>query len=446
MMNYDVIVIGSGIAGYSAALRSLEMGLSTAIISQGQSALHFSSGSIDLLSHSPINHQPISDPWAEIDRLVHKRPDHPYAKLGKHRIHDAINWFQTLMSRAGVSLSAQPNQENHFRITPLGTLKTTWLSQTHVAKLSFDFTELESIERLIMVSIDGFRDFQPHIAKGNLRASPHFAHLPMQIKTISTAAFKGVHRNPNELRSVDLARIFNDPENFQILCKQLIDSATPKDLVMLPAIFGDGDGLTMIDRLATETGLRFHELPTMPPSLLGMRIEDALAKEFTANGGIIHRGDTVVEGHFHASSSTLHLDSIRTKKLGDIRLSADHFILASGSFFSKGLVAHQKHIEEPIFGLDTSTIPERDRWYQSSFFSESPHAFMSFGVQTNNELTPSIKGKKVANLQCVGSILSGYNPVTHGCGGGVAISTAYAAISHILSCRKYEMQMSEVRA
>ncbi len=48
MLNYDIAVIGGGIAGYCAALKALEEGKKTVLISQGQSALHFSSGSIDV--------------------------------------------------------------------------------------------------------------------------------------------------------------------------------------------------------------------------------------------------------------------------------------------------------------------------------------------------------------------------------------------------------------
>ncbi|OOF07897.1 hypothetical protein BZG79_13015, partial [Salinivibrio sp. MA427] len=49
MIHYDIAVIGGGIAGYTAAIRALEAGKKTVMISAGQSALHFSSGSIDVL-------------------------------------------------------------------------------------------------------------------------------------------------------------------------------------------------------------------------------------------------------------------------------------------------------------------------------------------------------------------------------------------------------------
>ncbi|WP_257978262.1 FAD-dependent oxidoreductase, partial [Aeromonas caviae] len=48
-MKFDSIVIGGGMAGLSAALRLAEAGQKTLLMASGQSALHFSSGSVDLL-------------------------------------------------------------------------------------------------------------------------------------------------------------------------------------------------------------------------------------------------------------------------------------------------------------------------------------------------------------------------------------------------------------
>ncbi|MCE0495154.1 glycerol-3-phosphate dehydrogenase subunit GlpB [Vibrio salinus] len=446
MLNYDVIIIGSGIAGYSAALRCLDHGLKTAIISSGQSALHFSSGSIDLLSHSPISHQLVRDPWSEISRLHTSLPQHPYAKIGVRNIRQAMSWFQSILSDAGIPMSSLPTQENHLRITTLGTLKPAWLSQPYVKKLDFDCRNLQDIKQIVMVSIEGFRDFQPNIAKEVLqRNALPVGNIPIRIVKINLSAFNQLHRNPNDFRSIDISRVLRNKQNFDEFSDQLSATATPDDLVIIPAILGNGDGLQLMHKLSNQTGLHFHEVPTMPPSLLGIRIEEALMKTFTHRGGILHKGDEVLGGKFNTNENKLQLSDIRTRKMGDLTLSAKHYILASGSFFSKGLIADRNHVTEPVFGLDISETGDRSFWHQKDFFTQHPHEFLSFGVETDEQFVPCIQGQKVHNLTCVGSVLSGYNPITHGCGGGIAISTAYAAAEKIMAERNPNIPL-EARA
>ncbi|MFV0574908.1 MAG: glycerol-3-phosphate dehydrogenase subunit GlpB [Vibrio sp.] len=446
MMNYDVIIIGSGIAGYSAGLKCLEHGLKTAIVSSGQSALHFSSGSIDLLSHSPRTHQAVSNPWDEIAQLAESQPNHPYAKLGTQTIRDAMSWYQTKMEQAGLSFAPLPSQQNHFRITTIGTLKSTWLSQEHVAKIETDFSNLNSFKKVVMVSIDGFRDFQPQIAKSNLEKHPAFKELPIKIVKVNLSAFGRLKRNPYDLRSIDISHLLMDDNQFQEFADQLLKVATSDDLVILPAVLSSEGGIGLMKKLKDYTGLTFHQVPTMPPSLLGIRIEDVMKSAFINHGGVLHKGDEVLGGKFVEQDGKLALKSIQSKKMGDIDLIAKHYILASGSFFSKGLSAGQFGIHESIFGLDTEATGERESWHQAQFFTKKPHPYLSFGVVTDAHFKPMLQGQAIYNLYCVGAILSGYDPIVHGCGGGVAISTAYSVVKHIVADAQDQKSVKEVIA
>lgn len=446
MMNYDVIVVGSGVAGYSAAIKCLEHGFKTAVVSSGQSALHFSSGSIDLLSHSPRTHQAIDNPWQEIDSLAESLPDHPYAKLGRKKIELAMEWYQAMMNTAGLSLTPTHSQNNHYRITTLGTLKSTWLSQPYVQKIEPDFSNLSEFKSVVMISIDGFRDFQPQIAQSNLQKHPAFRHLTVKTAKVYLSAFSKINRNPYDLRSIDISRLLRDDAQFQEFADQLLNIATPDDLLIMPAVLGNGDGLELMNRLSQYTGLNLHEVPTMPPSLLGIRIEDSMMRTFINHGGVLHKGDEVLGGQFSQHNGELTLTSIQSKKMGDMDLIARHYILASGSFFSKGLIANQYGIEEPVFGLDTEVTGDRKEWHQHDFFTRTPHPFLSFGVTTDNQFKPSIKGQVISNLYCIGAILSGYNPIVHGCGGGVAISTAYSVVEQIAQDLRSELLTQEVSA
>ena len=113
-MKFDTIVIGGGMAGLTSALRCLELGQKTAVIASGQSALHFSSGSIDLLSNLP-NGEAVTDPLRALESYPANYPTHPYAKLGKEKIINALNRYQTMITKLGVPHSKQSDDQNHFR-------------------------------------------------------------------------------------------------------------------------------------------------------------------------------------------------------------------------------------------------------------------------------------------------------------------------------------------
>ncbi|MBE4599034.1 glycerol-3-phosphate dehydrogenase subunit GlpB [Vibrio navarrensis] len=433
MLNYDIAVIGGGIAGYSAALHALEQGKKVVLISQGQSALHFSSGSIDVLGKTPAG-EDVSAPFHAIEQFAERFPAHPYAKLSAQSVRRALRWFQTALAQQGIPLQSEEDEHNHFRITPLGTLKATWLSQPFV----YRHRQRLPFKRLLLVSVDGYRDFQPLLAKDNLRKQRDFAQCAVEEISVTIPGCEQLRRNPNELRSIDIARLLKQPQAFNSLCHQLMKGATPDDLLIMPAIMGNGDGLVLLEKLRRETRLHFHEVPTMPPSLLGIRIEEALHKRFVQAGGTLLKGDQVTRGEWHSEQQ---LKAIYTRNLGDMALHAKAFILASGSYFSQGLKANLSEIVEPIFGLEMVSNLARSTWRAEKFFSPIGHPFMAFGVKTDGTFRPYLHGALCQNLYCCGSVLAGYDPVFEGSGGGVAISTALAAAQHaVLHC---EVQTQE---
>lgn len=77
-MKFDTLIIGGGLAGLTCGIRLQKNGVKCAIVSTGQSALHFSSGSFDLLNELADGTK-VDNPVAAADKVG---ANHPYAKLG----------------------------------------------------------------------------------------------------------------------------------------------------------------------------------------------------------------------------------------------------------------------------------------------------------------------------------------------------------------------------
>ena len=138
-------------------------------------------------------------------------------------------------------------------------------------------------------------------------------------------------------------------------------------------------------------------------------------------------GDTVTRGVMEGS----RLKSVSTVNHGEVKFEADNFILATGSFFSHGLIASQNRIYEPIFNLDVVADAHRSEWYDKDLYAHQP--YMGYGVSTDNKLRCMQDGKPIENLYAAGSVLAAQNSIEEGTGGGVAITTALFVADQIMN-------------
>lgn len=423
-MKFDHLVIGSGMAGMICALRLLESGKSVAVVGTGRSALHFSSGSLDLLARLPSGEH-ISEPLSAIERFAEQFPRHPYGRMPQPLIREALAYTQQTLAQRGLTFSGSAGQCNHYRITALGTLRATWLSpQTTYA---WDLAAPESgLKQVALVTLAGSRDYQPVLAAANMAQNPYFSGISLKPVELQLPGLAHFSRNACELRSAELGNKFNKPELFEDLCIELKSRVGDVDLVLLPAMLQSPEQLRQLE---SRTGLRIREVSSMPPSQPGMRIEQALLDEFVARGGTLLKGDKVLRGEFSGD----RLTAVYTENFDSQPLKADSFVLASGSFFSHGLTSQREGIREPVFGLDVDAPAARCDWYQQQFIPEQPHAYMSSGVRVDDQFRPGIDGQTVSNLYCAGAVLAHFNPVYEGSGSGVAISSGYFVAEQMLS-------------
>lgn len=423
-MKFDSIVIGGGMAGLSAALRLAEAGQKTLLMASGQSALHFSSGSVDLLESE-------GDPRAALPAFMAAHPDHPYSKVGMQNIEESLADLQRHCAEEGLSLMRQ--EHNHQRLTPIGTLKATWLSPDTCACV----TDAPAPDAILLATLEGFRDFHPALAAANLATHARFAHSRILTGEIRLPQLAQFSRNPHEFRSADIARLFDKqgPGQQDLLAdlareiSRMVQGCGVPGCrhIVLPACLSLGLVGPRLNELERRTGCTIKEVATMPPSLIGMRMQEALKRRFMALGGTFLTSERVLGARYDGDK----VIGVHSQHGEDQLFEADHFVLASGSFFSRGLESRLGGIREPIFDADVLSLAERDAWAGRRLFDH--HPFMGFGVKTDERLRVLRGGRPLTNLYGAGSVLAHYDPIKEGSGSGVAVATGWQAAGHILA-------------
>lgn len=404
-MKFDTVIIGGGLSGLITGISLLEKGINCAIISTGQSALHFSSGSFDFLGY--VGDEEVSD----INSTISKLPaNHPYSIIGADNYARLVKEVQPLFERIGVKLNGDP-EKNHYRITPMGGLKPTLFSLDEFATVATK----DSLpwKKVSLQNIEGFLDFNTNFIAEGLESQG----VECSITSFSLPELERIRKSPTEMRSTNIAKILDNKLELERVAKVIENNSGDCEAIFLPAVFGlhEKDAAKRLKELISKP---VYMIPAIPPSVPGIRLQILLKKYFESLGGTFLLGDVVTSGLIIRSK----LQSINTSNLGDISIEADNFVIASGSLFSHGLKSNIDTIYEPIFGLDLNTKATHKEWSNPDIFADQP--FMSYGLVVDSSFHTKLKVNPIYNLYAVGSIIGGCNPLKESCGAGVSILTA----------------------
>ena len=102
-MKFDTIIIGGGLSGLVAGIDLSRKGQKCMIVSSGQSALHFFSGSFELCSLA-------DNPY---DGIATLGEGHPYTKIGVENIAGLSAMVKPLFKEVGVTLKGVKDA-NHW--------------------------------------------------------------------------------------------------------------------------------------------------------------------------------------------------------------------------------------------------------------------------------------------------------------------------------------------
>lgn len=394
----DVVVIGLGLAGLSAALRLAEAGRRVRLVAKGEGGLQLSQGTIDILGYAP---ERLTKPLDAIETLA---PSHPYAHIGAGLVGEAAMW---LRDRLGPELLEGDPEHNFLLPTAVGSLRPTALAQpTMVAA--------HGASSYAVVGVRQLKDFPADLLAGNLGCQARWVDLEAR-------------RGEADPSGLIYARALERPEFATRFANAVAAAATDGEVILLPAVLGLTPGTWR--RIAAKVGRQIAEVPLPPPSVPGIRLQNALLAKAKAAGvrviigspvtGFVADGDRIAAVHMAAAGGTREL-------------AADSFVFAPGGFTSGALsVDSRGAITEKVFGLpltatDANELIGPDYW--------APHPLFEVGVRADRAGRPIDADGNVVhpNLYLAGDIIAGAERWAEKSGEGIALASAVRAAASII--------------
>jgi len=412
-MECRLAVVGTGMAGLSAALFAARRGIDTVLVGM-TGPLVFSSGLLDLMGVHPLEEGRVrEDPWEAVAEVRRDHPDHPYARLDPADMRKAMDEMVAFLGENGLEYRLDPHR-NQQVVTALGTLKVTYGVP---ATMMDGARALRRKDPGLIVGFEGLKGFSSRQVAEALGASwPALRSCTVALVPSGTEVFS---QQIAERLATHQGR------------KDWIEAVRPRlgdaRVVGLPAVCGVYDGGAAFRAMREELGLPLFEIPTMPPTLTGLRLK-ALFEQHLPSCGIRCRfQQKVLKASMDGSKGLLLECGVEEPVL---RVRCRGAVLATGRFFGRGLRADRKEVVEPLFQLPLHQPEGREQWHRRDFFHPAGHPVNRAGVVVDDLFRPvDAKGAPVVpGLFAAGSILAHQDWMRMKCGAGLAIATAYGAV------------------
>jgi glycerol-3-phosphate dehydrogenase subunit B len=403
-LHYDAVVVGAGVAGLVSAARLAEGGARVCVLAHGVGSTHLAPGTVDVLGYDP---EPVEEPAAALPAFVEARPGHPYALMGVDAVAPALEWFAERVERG-----PQPGyrytgglERNVPLPTAVGVARPSALVPETMAG-----GDLDGEAPLCLVGVPRLRDFHASLCAANLR----------ERGTEARSIELDVDDGRAEINALGLARRFDDPAFRAGFAARLAPLLQPGERVGMPAILGLRDPHGAWSDLEQRLECSVFEIPTLPPSVPGMRVFEVLKAALRAAGGRLVLGARVVGAERDGERVT----ALRAHTSGqDTGYGAERVVLASGGFPSGGLaLSSDWETRETVLGLPVSGLPKPgEPRFGPDYFGEQPMARVGVAVSAGQV------AEGTENVLVAGGALPGAEPWREGSGEGIAITSGHRA-------------------
>lgn len=430
----DVVVVGGGLAGATAALAAAREGSHVHLLSSKESTLRQASGLIDALGYADPDADrdadadqntdtdrnadvagPLADPFDGIDDLPES---HPYRRVGADALREGLALFDDAV---GDLYAGSHTDRNAVVPVTSGRTKPTARYPRSVA------VGLASDDRvMLLVGFEADPDFDAPLAADRLTA----AGVPFDVDGV-TVAFPGEYRADAAVTRLAHALERDeaagpDGSTRRRLANRVRPHVGDAERVGFPAMLGDSRVEEVRADLSERLGATVFEVPTGPPSLPGIRLADRLFEALDEAGVSMTTGTPVVD--YETAGSGERIERVFIDRNGaSIPHEADRFVLATGGLVGKGLDADRDGAREAVFGCHVPQSADRMAWSEPAAFA--PHEFARFGVRIDERSRPLGRDGTLefANLSAAGGVVGGADVAREQSASGVSLATGLVA-------------------
>ena len=405
-MTYDTVLVGAGLAGLTAALRLVEDGQKVLLLARGVGATHLAGSTIDVLGYAP---ERVDSPAEALPGFVAAHPEHPYARVSAESLGASLDW---LAERTGYRGGLEANL---VLPTAVGVPKPTAL-----VPASMVAGDVRAGGRFVFVGLRGLKDFYPALVAENL------SRAGIAARAVEIAPPLDGEGDPG---SLGFARRFDRPAFRGAVVSELAPLLEPGESVGFPAVLGLRDHASAFAELEQHLERPVFEVPTLPPSVPGMRLYETLTNALRRAGGRVVIGDAVSG----AETSGDRVDAVLVETAARrTPVRARAFVLATGGFASGGLELDSRgQVRETVLDLPVSGVPDGRR-FEPEYFGD--HAFGRVGIAVDDAFRPLDPEGRVVyeNVHVAGATLAGALPWREQSGNGISLATGYAAAAQVL--------------